>query len=215
MRENTITKVFEFGMFSTNCYVSYCEETQEAVIIDPGFDNNVESKSVISFIEEQGLVLKHIINTHGHPDHTCGNEVIKQTFHIPISIHEEDAYMLGESGMTTAKFFGFNHTSSPADKLLHDGDCIEFGKAKLKVLHTPGHSAGSIMLVGENHVFSGDTLFAGSIGRTDFPGSSDSEKQCSLKKLLNLSDSCLVYPGHGPETTMGEEKRANPFLHGL
>jgi glyoxylase-like metal-dependent hydrolase (beta-lactamase superfamily II) len=111
-----------------------------------------------------------------------------------------------------AKFFGFNSSSPSADNLLKDGDYVKFGKIALKVMHTPGHSPGSISLIGENEVFTGDTLFAGSIGRTDLPQSSESDMKESLKKLANLPDDLRVYPGHGPTTTIGEEKRSNPFL---
>lgn len=207
-----ITKAFAVGLFSTNCYVSYCEETREAVTVDPGFDNLVEAQSIISFINCNGLKPKFIIDTHGHPDHTSGNEMIKKRFQVPILIHEDDAYMLGESGKDTASYFGFSHISPQADVCLHDGDSVKFGQVTLKVLHTPGHSRGSVVLVGEKEAFSGDTLFAGSIGRTDFPDSSDCDMRLSLEKLLHLPDTSVIYPGHGPATTIGEEKRVNPFL---
>jgi hydroxyacylglutathione hydrolase len=210
-----MTKMFTVGMLSTNCYVVSCRETRKAVIIDPGFGNNAEAEEVFSFIENSDFVLKFIVNTHGHPDHTCGNELVKNKFHVPICIHEADAYMLGESGKDTARYFGFDCVSPSADVLLHDGDSVTFGDVTLKVLESPGHSFGSVVILGETEVFTGDALFAGSIGRTDFPGSSDRMMQLSLKKLLRLSDYFVVYPGHGPATTMGEEMRVNPFLLGL
>jgi glyoxylase-like metal-dependent hydrolase (beta-lactamase superfamily II) len=120
--------------------------------------------------------------------------------------------MLGTLGKVIAKFFGFNSSSPSADNLLKDGDYVKFGKIALKVMHTPGHSPGSISLIGENEVFTGDTLFAGSIGRTDLPQSSESDMKESLKKLATLPEDFRVYPGHGPTTTIGEEKRSNPFL---
>jgi glyoxylase-like metal-dependent hydrolase (beta-lactamase superfamily II) len=123
--------------------------------------------------------------------------------------------MLGESGWDTARYFGYYTISPPADILLHDGSYIKFGDITLRVVHTPGHSLGSVVLLGETEVFTGDTLFAGSIGRTDFPGSSDREMQVSLRKLMSLPEYFVVYPGHGPATTMGEEKRVNPFLRAL
>lgn len=210
-----LTKMFAVGMLSTNCYVVSCRETRKAVIVDPGFGGQREAEEVFSFINDSGLELKFIVNTHGHPDHTCGNEVVKSRFHVPICIHEADAYMLGASGEATARYFGFDSVSPSADILLHDGDSVTFGDVTLKVVHSPGHSFGSIVILGETEVFTGDTLFAGSIGRTDFPGSSERELQLSLKKLLRLPDYFVVYPGHGPATTMGEEKRVNPFLLGL
>ena len=199
-------------MLSTNCYVTSCEETRETVIIDPGFDNQLEAKVVITFINDNGLKPKFIINTHGHPDHTSGNEVLKKRFHVPVSIHENDACMLDETSKSAAGFSGFDYFSPLADILLHDGDSVKFGKVTLKVMHTPGHTAGSILLLGEKEVFTGDTLFAGSIGRVDLPGGSERDMRLSLKKLLRLPDQYVVYPGHGPTTTMGEEKRVNPFL---
>jgi len=161
------------------------------------------------------LDLKFIVNTHGHPDHTCGNQAIKDKFRASLCVHQDDAFMLGESGMETARYFGFNCVSPPADILLREGSYVKFGDVTLRVIHTPGHSFGSVVLLGEEEVFTGDTLFAGSIGRTDFPASSDREMQISLRKLLNLPNNLVVYPGHGPETTMGEEKRINPFLSNL
>ena len=209
------TKMFEVGMLQTNCYIANCTETREAIIIDPGFGSSLEAEEVFTHLNWNGLKLKFIVNTHGHPDHSCGNATAKKAFDVPICIHEADAYMLGETGKTTARYFGFNCVSPPADILLHEGDSVKFGKTNLKVLHSPGHSNGSIILIGENETYTGDTLFSGSIGRTDFPASSNSAMQLSLKKLLQLPDNLMVYPGHGPASTMGEEKQANPFLINL
>jgi hydroxyacylglutathione hydrolase len=210
-----MTKMFPVGFLSTNCYVLQCRETKQAVIIDPAFSSPQEAEKIIAFITNDDLELKFIINTHGHPDHTCGNALIKNRFHVPICIHKDDAYMLGESGKATARYFGFDCTSPPADILLNEGEYIKFGEVTLRVIHSPGHSIGSIMLIGETEIFTGDTLFAGSIGRTDFPGSSDFEMQLSLKKLMQLPDYFVVYSGHGPATTIEEEKRVNPFLRDL
>lgn len=193
----------------------HCNDTLQAVVIDPGFVNQREFNEIISHIVSNQLKLKFIIATHGHPDHTCGNAELKDRFRVPICVHEDDAFMLGESGRETAQFFGFDCISPSPDILLREGSYIKFGDVSLRVLHTPGHSLGSIVLLGETEVFTGDTLFAGSIGRTDFPGSSDREMQLSLRKLLSLPDYFVVYPGHGPETKIGEEKRVNPFLRNL
>ncbi len=207
--------MFPVGSFSSNCYVADCSETREAMVIDPGFVSEAEAADIFSYIEDNGLKVRRVIDTHGHPDHTCGNSLVKERYGAPICVHEGDAHMLGESGWPTARFFGFNCVSPAADVLLHDGDQVDFGNVSLKVLHCPGHSAGSIVLVGEGAVFSGDVLFAGSIGRTDFPGSSERLMWGSLRKLLGLADSLVVYPGHGPASTLGVEKRVNPFLRGL
>lgn len=208
-------QVFVVGKFYTNCYIVICEQTNDAIIVDPGFESNTEAEEVLGLIKANDLNLKLIVNTHGHPDHTCGNGVVKETFKVPILIHRLDAHMLGETGRRTANFLGFEKSSPPADKLLSDGDLLNFGKVTLRVMHTPGHSHGSISLLGEKEIFTGDTLFMGSIGRTDFPEGSEQEMKDSLKKLAILPDNFVVYPGHGPTTTIGEEKRTNPFMQSL
>ncbi len=208
-------KMFSVGYLSANCYVVNCRETKEAVIIDPGFSSYQEAEKILSFIKSYDLKLKFIINTHGHPDHTCGNGLMKSHFDVPICIHKDDAYMLGDSGIETARYFGFDSVSPPADILLADCDYVKFGDVTIKVIHSPGHSRGSVLFLGETELFSGDTLFAGSIGRTDFPGSSNLQMQASLKRLLQFPDYFIVYSGHGPSTTIAEERRVNPFLQDL
>lgn len=207
--------MFTVGELFTNCYVVSCEQTKEAIIIDPGFDDAFEAEKIFRYISEKSLVLKFVLNTHGHPDHTCGNGIVKRKFNVPILIHEFDAPMLGERSKGVAVFFGFKSYSPEPDILVHDGDFVKFGKTALKVIHTPGHSRGGISLIGDAEVFTGDTLFLGSIGRTDFPDSSEPDIAMSLKKLATLPDHYIVYPGHGPVTTIGEEKYTNPFLQGL
>lgn len=204
---------FVVGNFDTNCYLVSCEATRMAMIIDPGFDNYAEAERIFKTIQENRLTLKSIANTHGHPDHVCGNGIVKETYKVPILIHESDAFLLEDSaGKEVAKVLGLRSFSPAADKLLRDGDKIKIGEVTLRVIHTPGHSSGSISLQAEKAVFTGDTLFAGSKGRTDFPDSSEKDMVCSLKKLANLPNDLVVYPGHGPTTSIGEEKRSNPFL---
>jgi glyoxylase-like metal-dependent hydrolase (beta-lactamase superfamily II) len=205
-------QMFTVGGLFTNCYVVSCEKTGEAIIVDPAFDISSEAEKVFGSIDENALKLKFIVNTHGHPDHTCGNRMVKEKFSAPILIHEADAHLLGETGRRLAQFFGFSDSSPSADVLLQDGDLVKFGNLTLKVLHTPGHTRGGISLLGEKEAFTGDTLFAGSIGRTDFPESSEDNMKNSLIKLARLPNHFIVYPGHGAETTIGEEKRTNPFL---
>ncbi|NLE04810.1 MAG: MBL fold metallo-hydrolase [Crenarchaeota archaeon] len=210
-----MVKKFVIGVFASNCYVVYCRDTKQAAFIDPGFRNLQEARDTILFVKQCELDIKFIINTHGHPDHSAGNGLLKEEFQAPICIHKDDAYMLGDSGKETFRFFGFDGISPPADILLNEGEYIKFGEVTLRVLHTPGHSQGSITLIGETEIFTGDTLFAGSIGRTDFPGSSDYQMQLSLKKLAQLPDYYTVYSGHGPRTTIAQEKNSNPFLDGI
>jgi len=188
-------KRFKVGWLSTNCYVVGCEETKEAAVIDPGMDSEREAEEILNFIEQNGFHIKYIINTHGHPDHIAGNAIIKKATGAPILIHENNAERV------------------QADRKLHGGDVLQVGTLKLVVLHTPGHTKDGISLLGDNVVFTGDTLFAGSVGRTDFIGGSYEELMRSIKtKFLCLPDSFKVYPGHESFTTIGEEKKHNPFL---
>ena len=190
-----IIKCFPVGWLSTNCYVVGCEETEEAAVIDPGMDSRAEAEPILDYIKQNSLHIKYIINTHGHPDHIAGNAVIKEVTGAPILIHES------------------NPEHVQTDRKLRDGDTLQVGNLKLKVLHTPGHTKDGISLLVDNAVFTGDALFAGSVGRTDFAGGSYEELMLSIKtKLLPLPESVKVYPGHGPSTTMGDEKRHNPFL---
>jgi hydroxyacylglutathione hydrolase len=205
-------RAFTVSKFSTNCYVLGCQEESEAIIVDPGFEESQAAEQTFDFIIDNALKPKFIVNTHGHPDHTCGNGLVKEKFNIPILIHRSDAAMLGKTGKNIAEFFGFKNSSPEADILLEDNQTITFGRITLRVMHTPGHSQGSISLAGEKMVITGDTLFAGSIGRTDLPGGSEREMQLSLKKLASLPNNFAVYPGHGPATAIGKEKLNNPFL---
>ena len=195
-------KTFTVGILSTNCYVVSYPENGEAIIIDPGFEAPYEAEQVMHYVNKNKLMVKFIVNTHGHADHISGDLVLKKSYGVPICIHTYDSQCLTDLG----------ESFSPTDVLLEDGELLTFGKASLKVMHTPGHSLGSISLVGVKLVFTGDTLFAGGIGRTDFAGGSDRDMKSSLQKLVGLPDDFVVYPGHGCFSVMGEEKRANPFL---
>lgn len=205
--------MFTVGMISTNCYLVGCTETKEALVIDPGFDTKAEAEKILTEAKEHGFKIQYIINTHGHPDHTSGNKILKELTGAQILIHEYDAPKLADTSGNLLTFFGLRSTSPPADKILHEGDIIQVGTIKLKVLHTPGHSKGGISLLGDDFIFTGDTLFAGSIGRYDFPDASYKELMHSIRdKIAPLPDHVKVYPGHGPPSTIGEEKRYNPFL---
>jgi hydroxyacylglutathione hydrolase len=198
-----LIETFTVGMLSTNCYVASCRETKEAIVIDPGLDFSSEAQPIFNYIEEAGLTVKFIVNTHGHPDHVKGDAVFQKKYNIPICIHLLDAYFI--EGLEKTKF--------PLNVMLENCSLVKVGCETLKVLHTPGHTCGSICLVGEKLVFTGDTLFACGIGRTDFPEGSMSDMRLSLLKIVGLPDSLLVYPGHGETSIIGEEKRVNPFLN--
>ena len=198
-------QAFIVGVLATNCYIVNCRETGNAVIIDPGFDSVAEATQIFRCVEEEKLKIKFVLNTHGHSDHIGGNEVLRKKYGVPVCIHELDAHEIDS----------LNEETSTQTVLLRDADLVEFKDAKLRVIHTPGHTPGSICLLGEKLVFTGDTLFAGGIGRTDFLGGSSRDLKLSLEKLLRLPESLIVYPGHGPETIIAEEKQDNPFLVGL
>ncbi len=198
-------QTFNVGMLSTNCYVVNCAETKEAIIIDPGFDVPYEAEQIVRYVDKGALKIKFVVNTHGHADHISGDVVLKKKYGVPICIHKYDAPCLDDLG----------ESLSPANVLLEDEELLKFGQVILKVMHTPGHTLGGVSLVGEKIVFTGDTLFAGGIGRTDFAGGSDRDMRFSLEKLLCLPEDYVVYPGHGGVSTIGEEKRVNPFLRWL
>jgi len=207
-----IVQTFTVGNFGTHCYVASCEKTRDAVMVDPGFTEKSEAEEVFKYIDGNALKPDFILNTHGHPDHTCGNGLTKEKYNAALLIHESDAKMLGEGGRILATMMGFTVSSPEADKFLRDGYILKFGDESLRIIHTSGHSPGSICLLGRKECFTGDTLFAGSIGRTDFPRSSHDDMMHSLKMLKDLSDELVVYPGHGPATSMEKEKKSNPFL---
>ena len=193
------------GIYGANCYIVGCEQTKEAVIIDPGGDGD-RIKTAISRL---GLKLKCIINTHGHADHIAANN----DFDVPVLIHSLDSDFLKSPRKNMSLFFGFSVISKAAEHLLEDKDKINVGRIVLEIAHTPGHTPGSICVKAGQAVFSGDTLFAGSIGRADLEYSSEKDLFDSIKnKLLVLDEEVAVYPGHGKPTTIGEEKRKNPFL---
>jgi hydroxyacylglutathione hydrolase len=190
-----IVKCFKVGWLSTNCYVVGCEETKEAVLIDPGLESKAEAELILDYIKQNCFRIKYIINTHGHPDHISGNLAMKKATGAPILIHEN-----GEDRVH-------------ANRKLCDGDVIQVGNFNLTVLHTPGHTPCGICLLGDKVVFTGDSLFEGSIGRTDFPGGSFQQLIKSIKtKLLPLPDNFKVYPGHESFSTIGNERKYNPFL---
>ena len=204
-----IIKELAVGPIQANCYIVGCEETKAAAVIDPGDDVD----RILMALAESELTVSCIINTHGHFDHVGANKRLKEVTGADIMIHELDAPMLSELAATAGAMGLRADDSPPADRMLADGDTITFGSITMTVLHTPGHTLGGISLFAEGHVFVGDTLFAGSVGRTDFPGGDFATLKASVKsKLYVLDDDVVVYPGHMGSTTIGREKQSNPFV---
>lgn len=204
-----IIKELVVGPLMANCFIFGCEETKEAVVIDPGGD----ADRILRSLADSELKVKYIINTHGHFDHVSANGTIKDATGADILIHPLDAPMLGMLSSNAAVFGISVENSPPCDQTIEEGDTVSFGKITLKVIHTPGHTPGGISLYTDKIVFVGDTLFAGSIGRTDFPGGDFNTLISSIKtKLFKMDDDMRVLSGHGPETSIGSEKRFNPFV---
>lgn len=198
------------GAFQENCYLYACPETHEAVIIDPGD----EAERILKTVQELNLIPKYIINTHGHIDHICAIDAVSEVYPVPLAIHPADVYMYTDEHM--AQMFGLSAplVRRKPDILLQEGDVLAFGTLSLSVLHTPGHTPGGLCLVSEPYcVFSGDTLFNRSIGRTDLDGGNHEQIIQSIReKLYTLDDELVVFPGHGTPTTIVEEKHENPFV---
>jgi glyoxylase-like metal-dependent hydrolase (beta-lactamase superfamily II) len=204
-----IIKTLAVGPIQANCFVVGCEDTLEAVVIDPG----EEGDRIMQAVTASNLTVKYIINTHGHMDHVSANKRVHELTGAPILIHALDAPMLDQVANSAAAW-GLRAENSPApDRQLQDGDNITFGNITLTVIHTPGHTTGGISLYAQDDVFVGDTLFAGSIGRTDFPGGSfETIRESIQQKLFKLGDDVRVHTGHGPTTTIGRERLHNPFV---
>lgn len=206
---NVIIEKLEVGPLAVNCYVVGDEASRMGMIIDPG----AESVTILKRVKALGLDIEVIVLTHAHFDHIGALKELKEVTRAEIAIHTDDAQSL-PLGNTLGAVFGFSFLPPPApDRLLKDGDAINFGTQRFLVLHTPGHTPGGICLLGEGMVFTGDTLFYASIGRADLPGGNSKQLMDSINtKLMALSDNTSVYPGHGPKSTIGQERRHNPFL---
>jgi len=204
-----IIKTLPVGPIMANCFIVGCKETLETAVIDPGD----EADKILQLVADLDLNVKTIINTHGHFDHVSANKGIHTATNAPILIHALDAPMLEQISASAANW-GLSAEDSPLpERTIAHGDTISFGQITLKVMHTPGHTPGGVSLFTDGHVFVGDTLFAGSIGRTDFPGGDFATLKSSIQdKLFALGDDVRVYTGHGPETTIGHEKQHNPFV---
>jgi hydroxyacylglutathione hydrolase len=204
-----ILKMLAVGPLATNCYILGDRESKEAVVIDPGGD----FEDIAAQLRESDLKAKYIVLTHAHFDHTDALAQLKAATGAEVLIHELDADMLCSAGQAQPFSLESGKETCRADRTIKEGDRIKFGRHILEVLHTPGHTRGGISLVTDKMIFVGDTLFSGSVGRTELPGGSFQELMASIKnKLLSMADDCLVYPGHGPASTIGEERKNNPFL---
>jgi hydroxyacylglutathione hydrolase len=198
------------GPLQVNCFILADDKTKDAVVIDPGDD----AQDILKVIQDKGLRVRYIVNTHAHFDHVGANRAVKDATGAALLLHEADAPVLAAVA-SQSRSFGMGPVSSPPpDRLLKHGDKITAGEVSLTVVHTPGHTPGGISLIEEGMVFTGDSLFAGSIGRTDFPGGDLMALIGSIKRhLMSLPDDTKVFSGHGPATTIGDERRENPFLN--
>ena len=204
-----ILKMLVVGPIQSNCYILGCERTRQAAVIDPGGDVD----KILMALAKDNLRCAYIINTHGHFDHSGGNKRLKEVTGAQLIIHRGDAPMIVRQA-ANGGMWGMEIENSPfPDRTVGDGESITFGDVSLKVLHTPGHSPGGISLVLDGMAFVGDTLFAGSIGRTDFPGGDHEGLIRNVReKIFVLGDDVVIYPGHGSKTTVARERRANPFF---
>lgn len=208
-------KRFEFNMFPVNCYV-LADETGEAAIIDAGCYYKEEQQRLKDFIREQRLEIKHLLNTHLHADHVFGNAFAAREFGVGPEASQRDEFLL-QGIAAFCKSFGFplNEEAAPLGHYVTDGEIIRFGNTELKAISVPGHSPGSMVYYCEKEscLFSGDTLFKGSIGRADLEGGNfDDLRESIVSKLFTLPDDTVVFPGHGNETSIGYEKMNNPFF---
>jgi len=200
-----ILETIVVGEMEANCYIFGSDEEREVVLIDPGADY----EKLSAFIKNRGLLPKFIVNTHGHIDHIGANH----RFNLPILIHRLDADFLSDPQLNLSVLSGRGYRSPRAARLLEEGDSIEVADIELKVIHTPGHTPGGISLRYEDLIFTGDTLFKGGVGRTDLPYASGEQLLSSIKeKLLTYDDQTIIYPGHGPISTIAKERRENPYL---
>ena len=197
------------GPLGVNCYLIGCEKTNAGAVIDPGDDAPI----ILNVIKENNLDIKYILLTHGHVDHLAHLSKLKNEINAEFLMHQEDTFLL-KGLFAQAMMFGLPNPGKPKpDRLLVDGEEITLGELKIKVLHTPGHSPGSVTYFVEDKLFVGDLIFAGSIGRTDLPKGDYQTLINSVEtKIFTLPDETIIYPGHGPETTVGMEKATNPFF---
>jgi glyoxylase-like metal-dependent hydrolase (beta-lactamase superfamily II) len=199
------------GPFQVNCYLVWNKGDNSGVIIDPGDEDEL----ILERVKKLGIIPKAILLTHGHADHIAAVSAIKENLNVPLYVGEGDEPLLDSPTKNISAMLGFQIKCPPPDRKLRDGDVISFGALEFTIFSTPGHTPGSVSYFAENGLFCGDALFQGSIGRTDLPGGDYDQLISSIEKsILSLPDDIICYPGHGPSTTVGEEKKSNPFLIG-
>ncbi len=203
--------------FGENTYVVWRPGASEALVIDPGIDLGLDLTPLTELLSDEGLTVAAILNTHGHGDHIGGNQALKRAYPAaPLVIGENEKHLLTDSNANLSAPFGFPIVSPTADRTVREGDVLEYAGIRLEVLDIPGHSPGHVVFVHPSEpplVFGGDVLFRGSIGRYDFPGSDGELLFHGIRnKLFALPDDTVVYPGHGPATTIGHEARTNPYV---
>lgn len=207
MNNNMIVNKITVGPLEENCFLISDKETKDAIIIDPGD----EPDRIFDLIKKHGFKINAIVCTHAHFDHVSAIGDIKKETDAKVLIHQEDTELY-EKVKDQAAFWGYDVNDMPKpDAFLNEGDDVQVGNLKFKVMHTPGHSPGGICLYGEGTIFTGDTLFHGSVGRTDLHGSDILKLKKSFKRLIGLPEDTKVFSGHGSETTIGQEKRDNFF----
>ena len=204
-----IIEALPVGPLQVNCYIVGCEKTREALVVDPGD----EGERILAAFDHAGLQTKLVVNTHGHFDHIGANAYLVEKTGAELLIHEKDVPLLAQSERH-AELFGLSVVPSPAPtRTLVGGEELSVGELRIQIIHTPGHSPGGICLLVDGHLFAGDTLFAGSIGRTDLAGGNHEQLLAAIREqLLVLPEATVVHPGHGPDTSIGREKRNNPFV---
>ena len=200
-------------MFAENAYVVHLPRREDCLVIDPGLN----PERILAVLDDRGLTVAAILNTHGHADHIAGNAPLKELFpSAPLVIGRGDAPKLADAELNLSAGFGFAVTSPPADRLVDEGDALDYAGIPLEVLFAPGHSCGHVMFLYRSNplvVFGGDVLFSGSVGRTDIPDGSFAQLRRSIEeKLFTLPADTVVLPGHGEETTVGQEREMNPFV---
>jgi glyoxylase-like metal-dependent hydrolase (beta-lactamase superfamily II) len=209
MSDRLVVHQMSVGPLQVNCFIVACSRTSEAVVIDPG----EEGEGILHLAEKTGLRICKVVNTHGHFDHIGANQYIVEKTGAELLAHADDLPLL-QNARHHAEIYGLSVAASPEpDRLLDQGDSFQVGDLTFNVFHVPGHSPGSICLLAEGHLFVGDVLFSGSIGRTDLPGGDfDALVKGVRERLFTLPDETIVHPGHGPDTTIGRERRINPFV---